>query len=457
MPLLPQFSYAPELRPLLRGWLYLALASLVVPGITAILLVVLRTISADAASGWGDLFRAALVVHVDLSVFIWFLSVAGLLWSACGSNSHLRLKWIAFWLVTTGTTIIAFAPLLGATEAVLNNYIPVLNHPLFFVGLGLVALGLTLATLIHLLLKPQEAMKTVRRGMDAVALSTLLAITVALTTGVALWGQPLTHHFFEQLFWGGGHILQFTYVLLLLVGWKMIADALQLMPQYFQRNRMQWLYLAALLPLLTVPWLYLQYSPLAPEITVGFAELMRYGNGIAPGIMGLLLLLAIWKTPSQHKVPQKDPLQAPIRAALYASMLLFASGGIIALFISGINTIIPAHYHGSIVGITLALMGVIYLLLPALGFSAAEGRMATLQPYTYALGQLMHIAGLALSGSEGAQRKTAGVSGEAMNSAVEQMGLLLTRSGGLIAVVGGMLFLLVCWKAIRTPPTTQAG
>jgi cytochrome c oxidase subunit I len=183
---------------------------------------------------------------------------------------------------------------------------------------------------------------------------------------------------------------------------------------------------------------------------------MRYGNGLAPGLMGLLIFYSIlYSSPysSLHSDPgpQASPAAfAPIRAALYASLLLFASGGLLALLISGINTIIPAHYHGSIVGITLAFMGVVYLLLPQLGYSAAEGRIATTQPYIYAVGQLMHITGLALSGSEGAQRKTAGVSVESMNSLSEQLGLFLTRSGGLIAVIGGLLFLVVCWRAMRT-------
>jgi cytochrome c oxidase subunit 1 len=40
--------------------------------------------------------------------------------------------------------------------------------------------------------------------------------------------------------------------------------------------------------------------------------------------------------------------------------------------IRGVNVVIPAHYHGSIVGITLAFMGLAYVLLPRLGFAAAD-------------------------------------------------------------------------------------
>ncbi len=32
--------------------------------------------------------------------------------------------------------------------------------------------------------------------------------------------------YFELLFWGGGHVLQFTWTLLMLVGWLLLAAAL---------------------------------------------------------------------------------------------------------------------------------------------------------------------------------------------------------------------------------------
>jgi cytochrome c oxidase subunit 1 len=103
---------------------------------------------------------------------------------------------------------------------------------------------------------------------------------------------------------------------------------------------------------------------------------------------------------------------------------------------------IPAHYHGCIVGITLALMGVAYELLPRLGFDAPRGRLATWQPFVYGIGQLLHITGLVWSGGYGVQRKIAGadqvLSGFQQIAAMGLMGL-----GGLIAVVGGILFLVV--------------
>ena len=101
--------------------------------------------------------------------------------------------------------------------------------------------------------------------------------------------------------------------------------------------------------------------------------------------------------------------ERPLRAALICSLSLFAGGGVMGFMIRGSNTVIPAHYHGSIVGVTLAYMGVVYLLLPRLGHPLTMPRTAFWQPYVYGIGQVMHVTALALTGGPTAPRKTAGV------------------------------------------------
>ena len=120
--------------------------------------------------------------------------------------------------------------------------------------------------------------------------------------------------------------------------------------------------------------------------------------------------------------------------------------------IQGVNVVIPAHYHGSIVGVTLAFMGMAYLLLPKLGFSAPEGRMAAWQPWIYGGGQLMHILGLAISGGYGnIQRKTAGAA-QGLENLPEIAGMGLMGLGGLVSIIGGLLFLIVMIRALWLQP-----
>jgi heme/copper-type cytochrome/quinol oxidase subunit 1 len=195
-----------------------------------------------------------------------------------------------------------------------------------------------------------------------------------------------------------------------------------------------------ILPLLAVPVVYALYGVESDPLRLAFTRLMQYGNGIAAIPLGLLVSFALLRS------GRSDPETRPLRLALWMSLLLFASGGLISLFIAGVNTIIPAHYHGSTVGVTLALMGFAYLLLPHLGYPAVSGRLAVAQPLCYGLGQLLHITGLALSGALGVQRKTAGAA-----QGLEGLGAKLTMGimalGGLLAVVGGILFVWIMLRA----------
>ncbi len=109
---------------------------------------------------------------------------------------------------------------------------------------------------------------------------------------------------------------------------------------------------------------------------------------------------------------------------------------------------IPAHYHGCIVGVTLAFMGLAYHLLPQLGFAAPRSRLAAWQPWLYGGGQLAHIVGLVWSGGYGVERKVAGAA-QVLRTPQEVAGMALMGLGGLVAIAGGLAFVVVVGGALR--------
>ena len=84
--------------PLARGWLWLGLAALIGSGLFSILLVASRTPYVNQWLPSGNFFHIALVLHVDLSVLVWFVAMAGLLWSLYGRPRAAGLGWLADWL-----------------------------------------------------------------------------------------------------------------------------------------------------------------------------------------------------------------------------------------------------------------------------------------------------------------------------------------------------------------------
>ena len=174
---------------------------------------------------------------------------------------------------------------------------------------------------------------------------------------------------------------------------------------------------------------------------------MKYG-GLSCLPLGLAVFASLWRA----KKPEGE--ERYLRAALVSSLGLFAVGGVLGFLIAGLDIVIPAHYHGATVGVTIAFMGLTYYLLPRLGFGALPQRMATWQPYLYGSGQFMHIIGLAWSGGYGVQRKTAGAA-QGLEGIGQTAGMGLMGLGGLVSVIGGLLFLVVAWKSMRQRATTS--
>lgn len=432
-------------RDIAVGWLMLGLLALLGSGIFSVLLVMARTPGVQSLFPWADFFHTALVVHVDLSVLVWFLAFGGMLWSLNSTQRVLPLGWAALALAALGTLIMTLAPFLGAGDALMSNYIPVLQHPLFFTGLLMFSGGCALLVLRAMTAIPPvgmwvEAAGALRFGLNAAAVSAALAL-MAFAGSYLLMPDFLSGKaYFELLFWGGGHVLQFTYTLLMLVAWLWLASASAAPPRVTPRVALL-MFALGLMTVFATPLIYYAHELTSAGHIKLFTWLMRYGGSLASLPLSLAVLLGLLVA------PRAAADERPLRAALLASMLLFGIGGIIGFLIEGSNVTIPAHYHGSIVGVTLAFMGLTYYLLPRLGFGTPNRRWAHAQPWLYGGGQLLHVLGLVWSGGYGVQRKMAGAAqGLDTIERVAAMGIM--GLGGLIAILGGVIFLVVVAQAL---------
>jgi len=429
---------------LARAWLWLGLLALIGSGFLAILLVFSRTPGVQDVFPLKDFFRSALIVHVDLSVAVWFMAFASALWSALGAARGDALGRAGFWLASAGTLLMTLSPFFPDAHPLLNNYIPVLRQPAFFVSLWLCAAGFAISVLRALATTwPRESLgNPLGVGVFLAAVAGAFAFLAFIWSWLTIPAGD-SQQYYEMVFWGGGHVLQYQHALLMAVAWIWIADHLGARPVVSGRV-LSLLFVVSALPLLAVPVIYLNWAADSAQHMAWFAKLMEFGH-TTMGPLILVGLAGLWGLRrSTH----------PAKGAFFASFVLFGAGGILGYMIQGVNVVIPAHYHGAIVGVTLAFMGLAYVLLPQLGFGAVEGRMARWQPYVYGFGQLMHILGLAWSGGYGVQRKVAGAE-QMLTTLPQKIGMGMMGLGGLIAIIGGLLFVVVCLKCML--PARAAG
>jgi cytochrome c oxidase subunit 1 len=432
-------------RKMAAGWLFLGLAALLIGGLFTILIVLSRTPFFQEIIPWVDFFRTALVVHVDLTVLVWFLAFSGVLWSYNSGSQYLRLGWLALILASAGTVIITISPFTGDSHPLMSNYVPVLQSDVFFTGLGLFGIGFGLLVLRMLIttlaVQNNSGGDVVRFGMFVAVVASFFAIGSLFMSYIDISENFTGEAYYDRLFWGSGHVLQFSHTQLMLVSWLWLATVsgayLRLTPRI-----VLFLFILGLSPVTLVPIIYFKFDVSSGDHMFWFMQLMKFGGALAAVPIGLATTLAImqrWKPIPEFEIE---------RSALIFSIILFGVGGVIGFMISGSDVRVTAHYHGSIVGVTLAFMGMTYHLLPHLGFRKVTGKAAKWQPGIYGTGQLMHIIGLAWSGGYGVQRKTAGA--EQGLEQIEQIaGMGLMGLGGLISIIGGVTFLIVVYKAIR--------
>jgi cytochrome c oxidase subunit 1 len=436
-------------RTLALSWLVFGIAALAASGVFSILLVVSRTPGVKELIPVADFFRVALVVHVDLSVLVWFLAFAAMLWNMAGGRQALAAGWVGLATAAAGALVMCAAPFVQRAAPVMANYVPVLDGTVFMGGLIAFAIGVAIACARGMAVYvPTGARMTgeaaLRLGLNASLVAAGIA-AFALAASFAQLDRSLdSRTYYELLFWGPGHVLQFTYTLLALVAWLWLASEtgarMPLTPRVAAL-----LFAIALAAVYVTPYIYLAHPVASVEHAKLQTWLMRFGGTLAVPPIAVAVMWGVMRA------PRADAVAKPLRASLLASLLLFAAGGLIGFTIGGADVRVPAHYHGCIVGVTLAMMGVTYLLLPRFGHAAPSSRWAAWQPWIFGAGQLMHITGLVISGGYGVQRKVAGAE-QVLRSTPEVVGMGIMGAGGLLAIAGGLMFVVIVARALRRRP-----
>lgn len=448
-------------------WLKNGIIALAISGLYSIILVVLRTPQLSHLFTDQSMFKSALVIHVNLSVLVWLLSITCCIWSFSSIKTGLEtlLAHVAF----IGMALMALSPLYPESTPIMNNYIPMLENIVFIIGLvlfGVVVLCLAIQTIFTAFL--EEISEYGQRILAIVKFtSALMFICVWACFALSYLNLdklseivPLDLDFYyEMLFWSGGHLLQFIYTQMLMLILLVLAEC-WLGGRVKYDSIYEMLFALNFVLSLAIFIGHYRYDLADGGFKEFFTLHMIYTAGIVPIIFIFTLILEImWS--------RKVESPKFIAIAFFSSIILFLSGGAIGASIAGINVTIPAHYHGSIVGISVAFIGLSYMFLfqggvyqninkiggvinyilskkSSINYISWGEKMASWQVSILTIGQILHIAGLALAGGYGVLRKTPGGSMDV--SAMIYMGMV--GAGGLIAIIGGLMFVYICARSL---------
>ncbi|PCJ29337.1 MAG: hypothetical protein COA94_01710 [Rickettsiales bacterium] len=447
-------------------WLKTGITALAIAGLYSIILVLLRTPGLNQLFTDKSIFKSALVIHVNLSVLVWLLAITCIIWSI--SKVRSGFESLFTYIAIAGMALMALSPLYPESVPIMNNYVPMLENIFFAIGLGLFGTAILCFAIQTILTSFMgDAFSDYGERIIAITKITSAMMYVAVWIcfilsfiGVSALSEivPLDIEFFyEMLFWSGGHLLQFIYTQILMIVLLILAEGWR--GGRIGSHAEYELILVLNFVLSLAVFLGHAYYDIADGLFKEFfTRHMIYSGGVAPVIFIAMLIAEI----VQKRTPNVPTF---IPAAFVSSVLLFLSGGAIGAVISGVNVTIPAHYHGSIVGISVAFMGLSYMLCfqkNVAGSLTEKGgvisfiipnsrsdntksqRSASWQIYTVTIGQILHIGGLALAGGYGVMRKTPGE--EIALSAKVYMGMV--GAGGLLAIIGGLMFVYICARKL---------
>ena len=439
----------------------------------------------------ADLFYQVLTSHGINALIFWiiFFEIA-VMYFASSTLLRTRLAaprwaWAGFVLMLIGAVMNNVAVLQGNSSVMMTSYVPMQAEPAFYLGLILFAVGALIGCFVFLgTLVIAKEDKTYDGSIPLVTFGALTACIIAVFTIACgaiilvptfLWSIGYINHIDAEMYriiwWGLGHSSQQINVAAHVSIWYLIIGVLfgaRPMSEKVSRSAFLlyifFLQLASAHHILVDPGISSEWKVFNTSYAMYLAVLASMIHGLTiPGAMevaqrgkGLTKGLFEWL--------RKAPWGNPVFSGFFISLFTFGFIGGITGVVMGteqINLIIhntiyvPAHFHATVVtGTTLTFMALTYLLIPLLfRRSIVMPWMAKLQPYVFGGGMTMMILFMLGAGTLGVSRRhwDMDFTGAALSfeyPGTAYMMMAVGAIGGVLGVVGGVMFLLVTLSSL---------
>lgn len=466
-----------------------AVVFLLVGAIAALLLALTRWSAVHLLNDvW---YYRILTLHgINMLIFwILFFEVA-VLYFCCTTLLNARLAskpvaWLSLGLMLAGALITDWIILVGKGDVLMTSYPPLMAHPLFYLGMILVAVGaLTGIILFFVTLYQAMRQKTYLGSMPLVTFGALAAAIIGVFTlahgAIALiptltwslgWTPEPDPGWYRLMWWGLGHPAQQVNLCAMVAIWYFLAT-LTTGAKPINETVSRGAFVLYILfinvasahhllvdPGLTASWKiwntsYVMYLAVLASLVHAFTipSSMEVALRLKGHTKGLFTWLA------------KAPWHDPGFSSTALSMIIFGFiGGItgVTLGTEQINIIahntlrIPGHFHATVVGgTTLAFMGLTYYVVPLLFQKEFYlRRLCRIQPYVFAAGIVIMSIGMSFAGSYGVPRRHWDVDFTGANipagfDAGAHFMLGVVGVGGTIAFLGALLFILLVVAAV---------
>ena len=447
-------------------------------------------------------FYRLITAHgIDMLVaWIVFFEVAGLYFgSTIMLNARMvapKVGWVAFALMVIGGLMINYVVLFGEfNEAAImfTAYVPLEGHPLFYLSYILFAVGALIAIILFFInIATAKKEKTYEGSLPLVvfglATAGILGVYTLLSGALTfvpalLWSLDIIPYYdpelYRNLFWGFGHPAQQVNLAAMVAIWYALAAiTVGAKPLNEKFSRLAFVFylffinLGSAHHLLVDPGMGFAYKTINTSYAMYLAVLGSLMHAFSiPGAVESAQRLKGF-TRGAFEWLRKAPWKEPGFSGLVLSMFIFGwIGGVTGVTIGTeqINMVVhntmrlPGHFHSTVVGgTTLAFMVLTYYLIPLVFRKELKlKKLAIWQPYLFGFGMILTSVGMIVSGIQGVARRHWDISFANATFSVPipgtvDLSLAVMGIGILIAVTGGIFFMLVVLTSVFTGPRVEA-
>lgn len=439
----------------------------------------------------ADLFYQVLTAHGLNALIFWciFFEIA-IMYFASSVLLRTRIAsprwaWAGFALMLIGAVMNNVAIMQGNSSVMMTSYVPMQAEPHFYLGLILFAVGALIGCFVFLgTLVIAKEDKTYDGSIPLVTFGALTACIIAVFTIACgaiilvptfLWSIGYINHIdaemYRVIWWGLGHSSQQINVAAHVSVWYLIVGVLfnaRPMSEKVSRSAFLlyifFLQLASAHHILVDPGISSEWKVFNTSYAMYLAVLASMIHGLTiPGAMEVAQR-SKGLTKGMFEWLRKAPWGNPVFSGFFISLFTFGFIGGITGVVMGteqINLIIhntiyvPAHFHATVVtGTTLSFMALTYLLIPLLFRRAiVMPWMAKWQPYVFGGGMTLMILFMLGAGTLGVSRRhwDMDFTGAALSfeyPGTAYMMMAVGAIGGVLGVVGGVMFLLVTLSSL---------
>ncbi len=460
-----------------------ATVALLVGGVAALLVLLTRWEAVLLLE--ATMFYRMLTVHGMnmLIFFIVFFEMAVLYFaSAALLNCRVpapKVGWIAFALMVAGALTVEWTMWTGRADVLFTSYVPLRAHPAFYLGVILFAVGaLTVVGHFFATITLAKREGAYEGSMPLVTYGAMAAAAIAAVTllhgaiiyvPTFLWSldaMQVDPQVYRLVWWGLGHSSQQINVAAMVSIWYLLGAltvGAVVLNEKVSRTAfvlyVLFISMASAHHLLVDPGMgpawkvwntsYFMYLAVLASMLHGFTvpagvEVGMRLRGATQGLFGWL---------------KRAPWGDPGFSSLAFSIIVFGFvGGItgVTFGTEQINIIahnslrIPGHFHATVVsGTAMAFMGITYYVIPLVfRREIAFYSLARVQPYLFSLGMLIFSMAMTFAGTFGVPRRhwDVGFSQALFQpqfSPTVNLIIGVMAIGGLIAIVGGAIYILV--------------